>query len=133
MNSSGRACADLGRACGFLSCGAIVMRNFAKSILCSLCLVGMCAAQSARANALPIAAMPASSVAVRLRLNDAERLQWEAARMLGVPASRTSIELERRPIRLQVNDATALSLPKLRREWLQPSVEADLSPADLHR
>jgi hypothetical protein len=77
--------------------------------------------------------MPASSVAVRLRLNDAERLQWEAERMLGVPASRTSIQIERRPIRLQVNDATALSLPKLRREWLQPSVEADLSPTDLHR
>jgi hypothetical protein len=109
------------------------MRNFAKSIVCCWCFAGVCAAQSARATALPIAALPASSVAVRLRLNDAERLQWEAARTLYVPASRTPIDIESRPIRLQVNDAAALSLPKLRREWLQPSVEADLSPTDLHR
>jgi hypothetical protein len=108
------------------------MTKFLNSAMLPLLFAGMCAAQNARPVALPIAAAQRNSVvAARLQSSDTERFQWEASQLfapLGLPGEHG---IACRPIHIQLNNPAALSLPKLRPEWLRPSTQLDLSTTDM--
>ena len=59
-----------------------------------------------------------------LNTSEHERLQWEAAATWSSPAHpHTNAEANYRPIHIEAANQPPLPLPKLRREWLQPSSE----------
>jgi hypothetical protein len=68
-----------------------------------------------------------SVLTAQLRSTDSQRLQWESVQSLAPYVAPDRAHVESRPIHIEC--PTALSLPKLRSEWLRPSAEA--SAADL--
>jgi len=63
-----------------------------------------------------------TSVQERLNICQRERLQWEAAETWSSPTlPYTTAEPESRPIHIENGNQPPLTLPKLRREWLQPA------------
>lgn len=67
--------------------------------------------------------------------SEQERLQWEAAQTWSRPAIPNVDQRNIHPIHIDLNNQPSLTLPKLRREWLEPSAEAAApeSTADLQR
>ena len=85
-------------------------------LLCSLAFAGTATAQNAQSSA-------AIAVNERVAAADRDRLQWEAAQMWGAPAIpfREAV----RTHTVQINTAMPLTVPRLRREWLQRSSDAE--------
>jgi hypothetical protein len=115
------------------SCGAILMRR----VVCwlAVCVLGGIGTATSQNRAVSDRNRQSSCAHEPLSNSDQERLQWEAAETWSQPAIPNLDQPNIHPIHIDLDKQPSLTLPKLRREWLEPSAEAAApeSTADLQR
>jgi hypothetical protein len=83
-------------------------------------------AQSGRP--IPNVAAQSNSIRERLSNTDGERMRWEAAQTWSTPViPNQNSEADHRPFLIEQASQSALTVPKLRREWLTPALDGDTS------
>lgn len=96
-------------------------RRTCKVVICVLGLAGATVAQNT-SNTLNQQRM---SVVETLSNSEQERLRWEAAETWSRPAApHEQLQPSQHSLHIENERQPTLTLPKLRREWLQPSMEA---------
>src|SRR3954468_21285435 len=85
-------------------------------LFCSLNYAGIATAQNAHA-------LAGVAVNERVAAADRDRLQWEAAQMWGAPSIPFQEAVRAHPV--EIDTAVPLTFPRLRREWLQRSSDAE--------
>ena len=74
-----------------------------------------------------LAAQP-NSVRERLSNTEGERMRWEATQLWSTPMiPNQNSEADHRPVLIEQASQSLLTVPKLRREWLTPSLDGDIS------
>ena len=99
------------------------MRNCIRAaVVCLLGCAGIATAQNFQPAARATSIETNAAIAERLAISERDRVQWEAGQTWLAPA--TPLREQVRPHTIHIDLAQPLTLPKLRREWLQPSAEA---------
>ena len=96
------------------------------------CLLLAAGSAHAQNSLLATANRQPTTLSERLRNSECERMRWEADQThLRAAIPNRDQQPDLRPIHIDSTAQPPLTLPKLRREWLQPSreVSADIVPA----